>query len=451
MRRVQAGPLVGCAGVLLVLAALAATVGLGGAGWVTGVACGLFVNGALARGLAHHGSADLGPANRVTLTRAVLACGVAALTADSFVGSTPVSVLVLLTAVALSLDAVDGRVARRTGTVTALGARFDMEIDAFLILVLSVYVAPTVGWWVLAIGLMRYALLVAERLLPWLRRPVPPRHWRKVVAAVQGIVLALVASELLPSVMASLLLVVALALLVESFGRDVWWLWRQRSVAVLPVVVDRWPGTRVVVDRTFTVVACAVVWFALVVPNDLERLTPGWFLRIPVEGLLLVALALALRPLARGVAAGVVGVVLALLLVVKVLDMGFNEVMDRSFDPVNDWAYFGPGFGVLGDSIGRSGAVVTAVVVGLVVVGLLVVMPLSVGRLARVGAPSSPYLGAGAGGAHRGLGAVLGGGAAVRARRPGRVVRRGPARVRRGHPGAGGHRRPGRVRARDPA
>ena len=131
----------------------------------------------------------------------------------------------------------------------------------------------------LAIGLMRYALLVAERLLPWLRRPVPPRHWRKVVAAVQGIALALVASGLLPSAMASLLLVVALALLVESFGRDVWWLWRQRSVAVLPEVVDRWPGTRVVVDRTFTVVACAVVWFALVVPNDLRtpdsRLVPA--------------------------------------------------------------------------------------------------------------------------------------------------------------------------------
>ncbi len=99
--------------------------------------------------------------------------------------------------------------------------------------------------------------------------------------------------------MASLLLVVALALLAESFGRDVWWLWRQRAVAVLPEQVDRWPGTRVVVDRTLTVVACAVVWLALVVPNDLERLTPGWFLRIPVEGLLLVALALALRPLAR--------------------------------------------------------------------------------------------------------------------------------------------------------
>ena len=47
--------------------------------------------------------------------------------------------------VALLLDAVDGQVARRTNTVSALGARFDMETDAFLVLVLSVYVAPIVG------------------------------------------------------------------------------------------------------------------------------------------------------------------------------------------------------------------------------------------------------------------------------------------------------------------
>ena len=64
-----------------------------------------------------------------------------------------------------------------------------METDAFLIAVLSVYVAPQVGWWVLLIGAARYLLWLAERVWPWLRRPVPPRHWRKVVAAVQGIVL----------------------------------------------------------------------------------------------------------------------------------------------------------------------------------------------------------------------------------------------------------------------
>ena len=46
-----------------------------------------------------------------------------------------------LAVVALALDAVDGRVARRTGTVSPFGARLDGEADAFLMLVLSVHVA----------------------------------------------------------------------------------------------------------------------------------------------------------------------------------------------------------------------------------------------------------------------------------------------------------------------
>ena len=63
----------------------------------------------LARGLARAGAARLGPADRVTLTRAALVGGVAALTADSFSRPTPVAVLVgARRAVALVLDAVDG-------------------------------------------------------------------------------------------------------------------------------------------------------------------------------------------------------------------------------------------------------------------------------------------------------------------------------------------------------
>ena len=119
----------------------------------------------------------------MTLTRATLVGGVTALVADSFGRPAPVPPLVALTAVALVLDAVDGWVARRTGTASALGARFDMEVDAFLILVLSVYVAQSVGAWVLAIGAARYAFVAAGWLLPWLRGPLPPRYWRKVVAA----------------------------------------------------------------------------------------------------------------------------------------------------------------------------------------------------------------------------------------------------------------------------
>ena len=43
----------------------------------------------------------------------------------------------MLASVALILDGVDGKVARRTRNASAFGARFDMEVDAFLILVFS--------------------------------------------------------------------------------------------------------------------------------------------------------------------------------------------------------------------------------------------------------------------------------------------------------------------------
>jgi phosphatidylglycerophosphate synthase len=132
---------------------------------------------------------------------------------------------------------VDGRVARRTGTASAFGARFDMEVDAFLILVLSVYVAPVAGWWVLAIGAARYLLVAAGWMLPWLHGTLPPRPWCKVVAVVQGVVLTIAAAGVLPLPVTRLALVVALVLLAESFGREVRDLWRlsRRPVAAAPV------------------------------------------------------------------------------------------------------------------------------------------------------------------------------------------------------------------------
>jgi phosphatidylglycerophosphate synthase len=217
----------GTAGLLIaqvgVLGVLAATVGLGVAGWVVGLTCGAALAGVRAR------VARLGPADRVTLARAVLVGGVAALTADSFQRATPVAVLVTLSAVALALDGVDGQVARRTGTASERGARLDMEVDAFLILVLSIYVATAFGIWVLAIGMARYVLLAGGRLMPWLRRPTPPRYWGKVVAATTGVGLATAAAGVVPSTLTKVMLVAVLALLAESFGWQVGWLLRHRE------------------------------------------------------------------------------------------------------------------------------------------------------------------------------------------------------------------------------
>jgi len=231
---VRSGPVVGLISQVVLLVAVAGTVGLTVSGWLVGIACGIATFVALARGLNRYGAGALGPADRVTLVRATLVGAVAALMAAAFVRPAAVPALVTLSVVALVLDAVDGWVARRTGTASPLGARFDGEVDALLIVVLSVYVANLIGPWVLAIGAARYLFLVAGWLLPWMRAQLPPRYWRKTVAAIQGITLTVAAADVLPRRATEVALVVALGLLTESFGRDVWWLWREsvRSLVV---------------------------------------------------------------------------------------------------------------------------------------------------------------------------------------------------------------------------
>jgi phosphatidylglycerophosphate synthase len=233
------------AGALVLLVALLAAVspaaGLESAAWGVGLACGLLVTAAVARAAGD----PLTPADLVTLARVVLACVVAALVTQARIGEPATLLLVTVAATALALDAVDGRVARAGGRPTAFGARFDGEADAFLLLVLSVHVAPAYGPWVLLIGLARYAFWAAGLAWPWLRDPLPRRDWRKVVTAVQGIALVVAASGVLPTAATYAVLVVAVALLAESFGRDVAWLVRRRhdpaGPAILPAGTRRLP------------------------------------------------------------------------------------------------------------------------------------------------------------------------------------------------------------------
>jgi phosphatidylglycerophosphate synthase len=216
---------------LLILAGLAAAFGLGPLGVLVGVVYAAGLLGLLSAAMHRAGRSVLGPADVVTLARALLVGGVTAIVAESLLsGWTARAALVALASVALALDAVDGKVARRTGTTSPVGARFDMEVDAFLVLVLSVHVAGIVGPWVLAIGAMRYAFVLAGWVLPWLRGQVPPSFVAKTVAAVQGVVLVVAASQLLPHPVTVALMAVALTLLVWSFGRTVRLLWQAERV-----------------------------------------------------------------------------------------------------------------------------------------------------------------------------------------------------------------------------
>ena len=225
-RLVQQETAVGAGVQILLLALLDTAIGVGPAGWLTGFVFAIAMWAVLSRALHRTRPRSLGPANRVTLGRATLVGGVTALVADSFESSPPVTALVGLTAVALILDGVDGKVARATNTSTPLGARFDMEVDAFLILVLSVYVSMEFGPWVLLIGGMRYAFVAAARVYPWLNASLPPSMARKTVAAMQGICLLLATSGYLPRLASFAVVALALATLLWSFGRDVLWLRR---------------------------------------------------------------------------------------------------------------------------------------------------------------------------------------------------------------------------------
>ncbi|MGW3662524.1 sulfatase [Streptomyces sp. NPDC005141] len=133
-----------------------------------------------------------------------------------------------------------------------------------------------------------------------------------------------------------------------------------------------------------TVLAAALVLFGLLVPNKLERLEFGAFVRIPAEGVLLAALLLALPPKPRRITSYVVGALLGLVTILKFVDMGFYSVMARPFDLVLDWILFENAADWVKESFGRSGEIFALIAVVVLVIALLVLMTLAVARLTDV-------------------------------------------------------------------
>ena len=207
----------GLAGYAIVSAIVVATVGLG------------------------RGRAGFGIANQVTLLRAGLVC----LAGGGLLAGGPSSIsgwsLAAVVAAALSLDAVDGWLARHLRLASAFGARFDLEIDALLILVLALLVWQTgrVGPWILAIGLTRYVFLLAGWLCPMLRRPLPPSRRRQAVCVQQGVTLLLCLLPPVGILFANVSAGLALLALLASFAADIIYLIRVSEMPPAIGTVDR--------------------------------------------------------------------------------------------------------------------------------------------------------------------------------------------------------------------
>lgn len=168
-----------------------------------------------------------GLANRVTLGRGTLILAVTAIALQPTGLSDGLSWWVIaLSTIAMIGDRIDGKVARRTGTSTSFGARFDMELDSILVLALSVLVwrSGKVGPWVLLLGAFRYLFVVAGWLWSALTAELPPSQRRKTVCVVEGVVLLVCLGPIIPSGLAVTAAGGALLLLTYSFAVDIRWL-----------------------------------------------------------------------------------------------------------------------------------------------------------------------------------------------------------------------------------
>jgi hypothetical protein len=142
------------------------------------------------------------------------------------------------------------------------------------------------------------------------------------------------------------------------------------GVESVPAGSRRWFARRRLVD----VVAALVLLGVLLLPNRFYAMTPGAFLRIPVEVLAGVAVVLALPHRAARVAVGVGAALAGLLAVGRIADAGFAVVLARRFDPVFDAAFLGDAVEFVHSAVGGFGTA-AAVVVAIVALAAVFVLP----------------------------------------------------------------------------
>jgi phosphatidylglycerophosphate synthase len=178
-----------------------------------------------------HAHRRLGLANGITIARLGVACLLFGLVADISLSGRGLDVPAAWTVAGLAfagivLDGIDGWIARRRGVESDFGARLDMEVDAFLILALSVlaWQLDKAGLWVVLLGVMRYLFWMAGLVLPRFAAPLPASFRRKAACVIAGIVLTVLMAPVALAPLSMWLAGAALVILGYSFLVDSLWL-----------------------------------------------------------------------------------------------------------------------------------------------------------------------------------------------------------------------------------
>jgi phosphatidylglycerophosphate synthase len=175
----------------------------------------------------HHPYDRFGPANHVTMLRAALVALVAALIGEPAAWTAAAMASTVVVALTV-LDGIDGWLARRSGMVSAFGARFDMEIDAVLVLASSILVWQhgKAGVWVVVGGLLRYAFSAAAWCLPWMARPLRPTRRARTIAVAHLVGLSVALAPFVIRPYSAIAAGLTLLALTWSFAVDIRRLWR---------------------------------------------------------------------------------------------------------------------------------------------------------------------------------------------------------------------------------
>lgn len=158
-----------------------------------------------------------GTANAITAVRLLIALSLALLPNEYVVPWAGWATLAFFT-----LDGIDGWFARREGTASDFGAAFDMETDALMVAVTTLCAVRVelVGPWILLVGALRYAHVIASSL-----RPAPPEPKRRGARwAFSALMTGLCAALAFPNPLTVAVLVAGAGAVIVSFGRSFVWM-----------------------------------------------------------------------------------------------------------------------------------------------------------------------------------------------------------------------------------
>ncbi|MEC9205676.1 MAG: CDP-alcohol phosphatidyltransferase family protein, partial [Pseudomonadota bacterium] len=140
-----------------------------------------------------------------------------------------INILPVLFFISLILDGLDGYLARLLDQTSEFGTKFDLEIDTFLLLLLSfsLYKDFNANLAVFLIPLYRYLFFILQFKLKWLRTPLPESMRRKFICFFVTLLLIISHFSFFPMYLVNGFINLSILLITFSFLKDIIWLYRK--------------------------------------------------------------------------------------------------------------------------------------------------------------------------------------------------------------------------------